>query len=190
MRERSNNLYGILPYYISKILGEIPLFIVSNNLFCVLVYFSCELNDTFSYQYWSFVVLCLYATVGGAAYAFFLGSLSSSPETLININIVFNVPLFLLSGFFADAAKFAPFMIPIEYLSVYKYFFQSLVEIEFGDAQPLNCLNYDPSSCTPLANRFIFKEPFYVSLIGIGCIIVLFKTVSFIVVYFTAKIKV
>jgi hypothetical protein len=100
------------------------------------------------------------------------------------------VPLLLLSGFFADSDNFAPYLIPFKYLSAFKYGFQVLTHIEFSDLPPFNCQNLNPNICSPLQNRFTFLEPFYVSLIAIGCLIVLFKSLAFIIIYYCAKIKV
>lgn len=98
--------------------------------------------------------------------------------------------MLLLSGFFANADNFAPYLIPFKYLSLFKYGFQIFTHIEFSGLSPLNCLNLDPELCTPLATRFTYLEPYYLSIILIGVLIVVFKALGFLFLYLFAKIKV
>jgi hypothetical protein len=54
MRERSNKLYSISAYFLAKTLSELPIFMVANNLFGVIIYHATEMNDTYSYKYYVF----------------------------------------------------------------------------------------------------------------------------------------
>ena len=96
----------------------------------------------------------------------------------------------LLSGWFATADNFAPYLIPLKYISYFKYCFQILVGIEFNNSPPLNCFNYNPSACQPLSNRFQFLEPFYVSIIAMAALIFFFKMWALLFIYMFAKVKV
>lgn len=53
-RERSNKLYTVLSYFIGKTFAELPVFFIAVNLYCVIIYYSCELNDMYSWQYFAF----------------------------------------------------------------------------------------------------------------------------------------
>lgn len=53
MRERANNLYSVFAYFITKVLAEVPGHLIAGNLFLVLIWWSCQLNDTFSWKYWA-----------------------------------------------------------------------------------------------------------------------------------------
>lgn len=94
-----------------------------------------------------------------------------------------------LSGFFTAASNFAPYLIPFEYLSVYKYAYQLAVEIEFTHMQPLYCAN-DSVPCDPLVTRFNFKEPFFLSWILLCVLIIFFKVLAFVFLKAFAKLKV
>ncbi len=54
MRERSNKLYSISAYFFAKVISELPIFFIGNNLYGVITYFATELNDTYSYKYYIF----------------------------------------------------------------------------------------------------------------------------------------
>ena len=137
----------------------------------------------------------------GASYAFFLGSLVDNQEALANLNTVrfilfklkvFSIPLLLLSGFFATSDNYAPYLKPFEYISVFKYAYQILTNIEFIEIQPLNCMNVgstNPIVCDPLKQRFTFLEPMYLSIILICVLIVFFNIIAFIIIYFKSRIK-
>jgi ABC-type glutathione transport system ATPase component/ABC-type multidrug transport system permease subunit len=190
MRERANSLYSVFAYFIAKFFSELPVNFVSNNLFGLIIYYSTELNDTYSFKFFAFLGILNFCAMGGNAWAFFLGSLASNPEALININTALTIPLLLLSGFFANANNFAPYLIPFKYLSMFKYGFQTLIHNEFQMLSPLNCQNLAPDMCTPMATRFTFLEPFYLDFVLITALIIFFKTISFILLYKFAKIKV
>jgi hypothetical protein len=119
-------------------------------------------------------------TLGATSYAFFLGSIVSNPRALSELNVLFSVPLLLLSGFYAAAENFLPHMIPVKYISLFKYAFQVLVHMEFTDPQALNCFNNLEFPCDPLKNQYNFLEPFWVSMICILVLIFGFRTLAFI----------
>ena len=87
--------------------------------------------------------------VAAAGFAFLLGSIATQPETIIQMNSMTNIPLLLLSGWFASASNFAPYLIPFKYLSLFKYGYQILNDIEFGgDASTNNCFNQTADKVT------------------------------------------
>ena len=100
------------------------------------------------------------------------------------------IPLMLLSGFFAAADNFAPYLIPFKYLSSYKYSYQAFTHIEYTDMSPLNCFNVAPDICNPIATSFTFDEPFSASIVGMVCLLVGLRICAFLGTYFLAKIKV
>ena len=126
----------------------------------------------------------------GSGYAHFFGSLFTEKEPLMAFAVGVTIPLMLLSGFFAAADNFAPYLIPFKYLSSYKYSYQLFTHIEYTDMSPLNCFNVAPHICNPIATRFSFDEPFYASIIGMVCLLVALRIAAFLGTYFLAKIKV
>lgn len=98
--------------------------------------------------------------------------------------------MILLSGFFANSDNYAPYLIPLEYISAYKYAFQTLIQVEFRDMQPLYGFNINPAIFSPMATRFIFSPSFGISILCLILIIISFSFIGFIFLYFFAKIKV
>ena len=95
----------------------------------------------------------------------------------------------LLSGFFASYENFAPYLIPFEYISVFKYGFQILTGIEFSNMQALNCQNSLTNACDPLKDRFTYKEEPWVSVICIIALILGFNIAAFIITFYKSKLK-
>jgi hypothetical protein len=125
----------------------------------------------------------------GISWGFFIGTLSSTPQILVNLNSGMTIPLLILSGFFAKSSNFAPYLKPFEYLSFFKYLFQTLIHNEYSDNQPLICANFK-IQCHPLAYLFVFPEPFYVSFIAIGCLLIFYSMIGFLFLYFFSRPKV
>lgn len=119
-------------------------------------------------------------TLGGTSYAFFLGSIVSDPSALADLSQILSISLLLMSGFYAAADNFAPYLIPLKYLSLFKYSFQVLIYMEFSDSQPLNCANDVDNPCDPLKGQYDFLEPFWVSLVCVVSLILVFRIFAFI----------
>ena len=129
--------------------------------------------------------------IGASGFAFLLGSLVTNTQAIVQINPVANIPLLLLSGWFANANNFAPYLIPFKYISLFKYGYQILTHLEFeGGKSSNNCVNVRPDMCNTLAIRLQFLEPFYVSYIAIACLIILFNSLAFLFMWLWAKKKV
>lgn len=106
------------------------------------------------------------------------------------MNTVFVIPLLILSGFFADPSSFAPFLYPFEFISYFKFGYQTILHLEFTDTQPLNCINMDPVGCNPVPQRFVFESNFALSIGATSLLIVFFYAVAFFVILKLSKIKV
>ncbi len=72
----------------AKVLSQIPIFFISVCVFFALLYPSANLNDTYSSKYYTFGGIFMLASLVGASYSFFLGSMVSNEEALTNLNQV------------------------------------------------------------------------------------------------------
>ena len=107
-----------------------------------------------------------------------------------------SIPLLMLSGFFSSDNNFAPFLIPIKYLSLFKHLYQILIENEFGNNNPLICMNvkdkctevFCPSPCNPMKD-FNFKESMAVSFAVTSALGLFLSIIGYTILYFLVKIK-
>jgi len=93
----------------------------------------------------------------------------------------------ILAGFFSSQENFAPYMIPLKYISIFKFGYQSLVTNEFDTNKPYTCSN-PPDKCDQMAD-VDFTESFAVDMTMIGTIILLFFSISYFGLYYLVKIK-
>lgn len=135
----------------------------------------------------------------GASFSFFLGSLLNNAEGLSFINMVhlsflnkkvISIPLLLMSGFFAYENSFAPYMIPLEYLSYFKWSFQVLVYLEYKDIQPFYCVFNLQTPCDDVLGSFYrFKEDFWVSFSCLIGIIFALNFFAYMIFFIKSKLK-
>lgn len=77
LRERSNGMYNVTPYFLSKIAAEMPFNIIYPVLFGTVVYFPLLLNLVFWWKYFSFIglLILMYCTTTG--FALIMGTIIS-----------------------------------------------------------------------------------------------------------------
>ena len=93
---------------------------------------------------------------------------------------MFSIPLLLMSGFYAASENFVFYMIPLKYISLFKYAFQVLTYVEFNESQALNCTNDILNPCEPLKDKYDFLEPYWVSVVCVVSLIFIFRILAFI----------
>ena len=77
LREYANKMYNVFPYYIAKLLGDIPGFIIGPLIFCLWTYFTIgfQLSAEQFFGYWAALTLDSFAAIS-------LGYMISSMFTL------------------------------------------------------------------------------------------------------------
>ena len=88
VRERTNNLYSIFTYYISKIIMDLPHLFIGSFLFGMIIFLSCRLNEVFTYKFFIYLGLQGYVTLAGQSFGYFLGTLAKTQESLAFLNPV------------------------------------------------------------------------------------------------------
>jgi len=154
-----------------------------------MIYFWCRLNETYNSKYFIFVGLINYVGLTGASYGFLIGVVGQDQEKIATMNPLLTVPLLVLSGFFTNYQNFAPYLLPFYYLSPFKYGYETFFINEYTGIQPLYCVNSGNPICNQLAEQNFptsFSQDLYI-LIGLNGFL---KILSFVLLYYTAKIKV
>lgn len=88
MRERTNRLYSVWTYYLTKWVMDLPHLFCGNTLLCVIIYYSVRLNDSYAYKFFVFCGLANYLGFTGSAYGYFVGTLGKTTEQLTVLNPV------------------------------------------------------------------------------------------------------
>ena len=147
-KEYASGLYGIAPYYFSKLCIEIPLTSFFPAAFLAIIYYAINLYNDISIFFLTLfigVVASWMATIMGV----FFGSLIKDSKAAIDIAPLVLVPFLIFSGFTSNSSNILAFLKFIEYLSPIRYVFELFVtaqfnglEEELGDFWPLKTLNF------------------------------------------------
>ena len=95
-----------------------------------------------------------------------------------------------MAGYFAGSDNYLPYLIPLEYMSGFKYGYQILIENEFHDSQALNCHNNIERPCLPLIQSFEFKEASWVSIVALISVIIFFQAMAIFIINVKSKQKI
>ncbi|CDW79863.1 abc transporter family protein [Stylonychia lemnae] len=149
LREYSEKMYRLIPYFLTKVIVDIPLGILQAIIFSIVVYFGIGvIVNAWLFFRFLFVVLLIGFTgnVGG----YFISSLFRQTETAVLFVPVFLMPLILLGGFFANIGKTQRWIVWMQYLSPIRFGSEALLQNEFSSrtdippaANPLNIFNYN-----------------------------------------------
>jgi len=173
IRERMSKSYTSSAYFCGRALSELPLFIIFPFLYGVIIYFALELNLDSAGKFFIFVALHMLGWWAGSGYGLFLSTIFPTLEIALALVPVLIIPFFILAGFFVNQDSIPVWLIEFEYLSVFKWLFQSLALNEFTDLT-LNC----SPSCKPL-QTLGFDESLAACIGGLVGIGVLFRILAF-----------
>ena len=129
LREYATGTYDSIPYFISKLLIEIPMTIVQTLVMFIIAYWLMELNGNFFYMVLATSLLGLVSS----STAVLLGSFSSNPQMAIQLAPLLFVPQFLFSGFFIATSFIPSYLRWSQYLCSLKYGVNLLMIAEYRD---------------------------------------------------------
>lgn len=126
LREYAEELYGALPYYISKIIIELPLQIAMALTTTIVVYFGIGLKlevENFFGFFFALVSLIFYASSLG----YLFGTIFTAPGSSNFVSSQILMPLNILGGFYANVKLVPVWFSWLQYLSPVRYGLESLV---------------------------------------------------------------
>lgn len=130
IREQASSLYDVVPYFLAKVLGEMPFSLHQPLILLFFIYWTMPLASSVGAFFVQYVVMFL-SYQAGAAYALLTGAFISDRESLVNLGPLINMPLMLLSGFFVNLDDVVPVLKPFQWLSSLKYTFNIMLRNEF-----------------------------------------------------------
>ena len=101
LREQANKMYGVFPYYIAKILAEIPVFLIVPMIFTAITFFSIGFTNEDG-RFFQFYITLMLNTVCGVSFGYLISTVANNPETAAIIAPVVAMPLMLVGGFFSN----------------------------------------------------------------------------------------
>lgn len=124
-------MYGVAPYYLAKVIIEIPVIIIAGVLFACIVYFGIGLYpNMWAWLRFTFVVLLL--GFSASAYGHFISIMFTTPETAVAVVPIIMLPLVILGGFFTNSGSVPSWVAWLQYISPVRYGFEAEMQNEFS----------------------------------------------------------
>jgi len=97
-------MYGVFPYYLSKVITDLPILIISSILFTIIVYWGIGTVINFwGFLRFTFTVILLGFTA--TSYGHFISVLFTQPEAAVMFSTVIMMPLIILGGFISNTGS-------------------------------------------------------------------------------------
>lgn len=138
MREVNNNMYKVGPYFWAKISSELPFSIMMPSVFGCIVYFSVGLNPTAGH-FFTFLLTLILIYNASSGYSLIISACFSDKQVAVTLTPVLIIPFMLFAGFFVASSSIPYFLREFEYLSIFKYGYQALMQNEFNDNRRFPC---------------------------------------------------
>jgi ABC-type multidrug transport system permease subunit len=124
-------MYGILPYYLSKIFIDLPILIVTVIVFVIIIYFGIGLVNN-AWSFFKFLFTVILVGFLSQLYGLTLSVFFNQPEAAVGIAPIFMLPLMILGGFMTNSGTVPAWFGWLQYISPVRYGFEALQQNEFS----------------------------------------------------------
>ena len=146
LREVNNNMYRTSPYFWAKVISELPFSIMTPVIFGCIVYYAIGFNPDFG-TFIVFLVILVLIYNASSGYSLIISASFSDKQLAVTLTPVLIIPFMLFAGFFVSSDNIHWYLKEFEYLSIFKYGYESLMHNQFDvyDEQVLSGL--PPKDC-------------------------------------------
>ena len=145
IKDYKEGLYGIIPYFFSKLVAELPVVFMFSLIYSLLCYFATDLNLESADKYFSFFGILFITHLCGMSIGNFAGSVSVDFEAANVFSSAFAAPLMLFGGFFSNTNSLSTAFEWIKYFSPFSRGYEAFILNEFEDL-PYDKSDFSPSS--------------------------------------------
>jgi ATP-binding cassette subfamily G (WHITE) protein 1 len=146
LKDYKEGLYGVIAYYYSKFIAELPTVILFTLIYSLIVYFSCDLNRESAKHYFIFLGIQMLAHICGMTIGNFAGSIAPSFGIASFIGTSSSVPLLLFAGYLSNTNSLTVAFEWVKYISPFSRVFEGFVLNEFDgldtDFSPVDRLDF------------------------------------------------
>lgn len=160
LREYALGMYSSVPYFVSKVMIEIPMAFLQSCVIFLTTYYLIGFQGEFIYLVSTLTLFGLCAS----SISMIIGSVSSNVEVAFQLVPLLTVPQLLFSGFFISINKIPEFIRWLQYVCALKYGINLLMISEFETIP-----DGFPSNQTKLYNEFVIGCPEPVSITEFYC---------------------
>ena len=178
-----SNTYSTFSFFIGRNLAGMPLDLFMPLLFLVIMYFPVHLDNRAFVFFWAVLISELVYFMS-ASYGLLLSATFKDMTVVMALVPVVIVPLMLVGGFFTNLNNVPKLFYPLEYISMFKYGFQTYIQNNYR--RLISCPT-DGHTCDILVEKYQFKEAFWVSMMLMAVIGVAMRLLAFIALYFLSN---
>ncbi|XP_048586783.1 protein white isoform X3 [Nematostella vectensis] len=186
LRDHQNAMYRADVYFLCKTFAEVPIFILSPFLLCVIPYWMIGLRSEFTRFLICFLVLML-VTNAAVSLGYVISTMMRSTTGASAIAPPILIPFLLFGGFFVRADSTPVYFIWIAYLSFFKYGFEllSINQWEgYGTISDCVPLKNNTSPCLPNGEKVleffdVDKDMYAINFIALTVLLVGFRLLAF-----------
>ena len=132
LREVNNNMYKTSPYFWAKIISELPFSILTPTIFGVIVYYAIGYApEAERFMFFLLILILVYNASSG--YSLIISASFSDKQLAVTLTPVLIIPFMLFAGFFVSSSNIPVFLKIFEYLSIFKYGYESLMHNQFDE---------------------------------------------------------
>ena len=140
-KEQDNKMYGVMSYFLSKTITEIPIQIILSNLVFLVTYWATGLDTSSNDKYFYYILTLFLAGYSGSTFAVFAASLFDNKDLIPAIFPLIIYTQVQAAGYFVSSKNIPYVFYLFKYISLYRYTYQSLSWNEFSNLTPegLDC---------------------------------------------------
>lgn len=125
-------MYSVTNYYLGKFISSIPFDVLFTVLFSVIVYWMIGFNTTSAGPFFLYFLASLAVTLSAGSLGLLLGCMLPNAEVAVTVAPVVLLPFMLFGGYFANLNNIGKWLSWLQYLSIFKWGFQSLITNELN----------------------------------------------------------
>ena len=139
LREHDNGMYRVDAYYLSRVLAELPIFILNPLIFSAIVYYVVHFYPGGPDAFFVFFFALMMCSLCSTAFGHFLSTLTCNVVFAVALIPAFINTFSLMGGFFINAASIPWYMKPIEWISWFIYCYEILIVNQWQHVDILKC---------------------------------------------------
>ena len=146
LREVNNNMYRTSPYFWAKVISELPFSIMTPVIFGCIVYYAIGFNPDFG-TFIVFLVILVLIYNASSGYSLIISASFSDKQLAVTLTPVLIIPFMLFAGFFVSSDNIHWYLKEFEYLSIFKYGYESLMHNQFDVYEEQVLSGLPPKDC-------------------------------------------
>lgn len=155
-REHSAGMYRVAPYFFSKNLAEVHVFVLIPIAYVTIFYYMVGLNTGFEHFLFTMMVAILVSTVA-LGFGYLVSAMSPTADIGLSIAPLILMPLMQLSGYFININNIPLWLSWLRYFSWTYYAFQLILYNQWEGVDNIKCLQFS-SNITQCAHSSCMRS--------------------------------